>query len=154
MLKQADVLAENFRQVQWKNWGFHGKRYKKSTRAHLCFIVRFWAYRPAKRCSCHDTIIQAMSGIMMETGYPDARQCVWVPLLRIYVAVSIYSVNSECTLWPRKEPTRGACRYTMFDATLSFLEHGLMAYIATGSHHNVWEIVTPTWHLLMFSYSG
>lgn len=33
MLKQADVLAENFRQVQWKNWGFHGKRFKKSTRA-------------------------------------------------------------------------------------------------------------------------
>lgn len=32
MLKQADVLAENFAQVQWKNWGFHGKRYKKSTR--------------------------------------------------------------------------------------------------------------------------
>ena len=33
MLKQADVLAENFRPVQWKNWGFHGKRFKKSTRA-------------------------------------------------------------------------------------------------------------------------
>ncbi len=29
MLKQADVLAEIFAQVQWKNWGFHGKRYKK-----------------------------------------------------------------------------------------------------------------------------
>ncbi|XPE62602.1 hypothetical protein ACNKHU_14455 [Shigella flexneri] len=35
----------------------------------------------------------------------------------------------------------------MFDATLSFLEHGLMAYIATGSHHNTWEIAIPTWHL-------
>lgn len=52
MLKQADVLAENFRQVQWKNSGFHGKGYKKSTAPYICFIVRFRTYRSAKRCSC------------------------------------------------------------------------------------------------------
>ncbi len=93
MLKQADVLAENFRPGTMENWGFHGKRYKKSTRVSSMLLVRFWAYRPAKRCSSLRYHHQAMSGIMMETGYPDAPPVRVVPLLRIYVAVSIYSVE-------------------------------------------------------------
>ncbi len=93
MLKQADVLAENFRPGTMKNWGFHGKRFKKSTRASYMLIVRFRTYRSAKRCSCLRYHLQAMSGIMMETGYPDAPPVRLVHLLRIYAAVSIYSAE-------------------------------------------------------------
>lgn len=48
---------------------------------------------PLKDAPAYDTIIQAMSGIMMETGYLMLRQCALVPLLRISVAVFIYSVE-------------------------------------------------------------
>ncbi len=154
MLKQADVLARIFAQVQWKNSGFHGKGYKNQPAPYICFIVRFRTYRSAKNAPAYDTIIQAMSGIMMETGTLMLRQCALVPLLRISVAVLFIQWNSECTLWPRKEPERGDVDIAMFDATLSFLEHGLMAISRLGSHHNAWEIAIPTWHLWCFRYSG
>lgn len=51
MLKQADVLAENFRQYNGKTGVFMGNATRNQPASHICFIVRFWAYRPAKRCS-------------------------------------------------------------------------------------------------------
>ncbi len=93
MLKQADVLAENFRPGTMEKLGFHGKGYKKSTRASYMLHRRFWTYRSAKRCSCLRYHHSGMSGIMMETGYPDAPPVRVGTLLRIYAAVSIYSAE-------------------------------------------------------------
>lgn len=52
MLKQADVLAENFRQYNGKTGAFMGKVTRNQPAPHICFIVRFRTYRSAKRCSC------------------------------------------------------------------------------------------------------
>lgn len=89
---------------------------------------------------------------MMETGYPDAPPVrVGTSLADLCGGVYLFS-GIVSALYGREKSQRGAhVDIAMFDATLSFLEHGLMAYIATGSHHNVWEIAIPTWHLLMFS---
>lgn len=52
MLKQADVLAENFRPGTMENSGFHGKGYKKSTRALYMLHRQVSDIPSAKRCSC------------------------------------------------------------------------------------------------------
>ncbi|NYY74470.1 hypothetical protein DMH88_08535 [Escherichia coli] len=50
-------------------------------------------------------------------------------------------------LYGRAKSQRGAhVDIAMFDATLSFLEHGLMAYIATGKSPQRSEIAIPTRH--------
>lgn len=88
---------------------------------------------PLKDAPAYDTIIQAMSGIMMETGYPDAPPVrVGTSLADLCGGVYLFS-GIVSALYGREKSQRGAhVDIAMFDATLSFLEHGLMAYIATG----------------------
>ncbi len=83
-----------FAQVQSKSWGFHRKRFKKSTRVSYMLHRQVFSGHtgPLKDAPAYDTIITAISGIMMETGYPDAPP-VRVSSLPDYVAVSIYSVE-------------------------------------------------------------
>ncbi len=132
MLKQADVLAENFRPYNGKTRVFMGKVTRNQPAPYICFIVRFRTYRSAKRCSC---LRYHHSGNERDNDgnrIPDA------PPVRVGTSCGslwrclFIQWNSECTLWPRKEPERAHVDIAMFDATLSFLEHGLMAYIATG----------------------
>lgn len=133
MLKQADVLAENFRRYNGKTGVFMGNASRNQPAPHICFIVRFRTYRSAKDAPAYDTIIQAMSGIMMETGYPDAPPVrVGTSLADLCGGVYLFS-GIVSALYGREKSQRGAhVDIAMFDATLSFLEHGLMAYIATG----------------------
>lgn len=70
---------------------------------------------------------------MMETGYPDAPPVrVGTSLADLCGGVYLFS-GIVSALYGREKSQRGAhVDIAMFDATLSFLEHGLMAYIATG----------------------
>ncbi|NYY74471.1 hypothetical protein DMH88_08540 [Escherichia coli] len=112
MLKQADVLAENFF-LQWKKLGFHGKGYKEINPLIYASSSGFGHTGHFKDAPAYDTIIQAMSGIMMETGYPDAPASArWYLSCGSLWRCLFIQWNSECTLWPREEPERGACRYS------------------------------------------
>ncbi len=60
------------------------------------------------------------------------RQCALVHLLRISCGGVYLFSGIVSALYGREKSQRGAhVDIAMFDATLSFLEHGLMAYIAT-----------------------
>ena len=78
-------------------------------------------------------VFEIHSGIMMETGYPDAPPVrVGTSLADLCGGVYLFS-GIVSALYGREKSQRGAhVDIAMFDATLSFLEHGLMAYIATG----------------------
>ncbi|EIE7645286.1 CoA transferase, partial [Shigella flexneri] len=72
MLKQADVLAENFRLGTMEKLGFSWERLQEiNPRLIYASSSGFGHTGPLKDAPAYDTIIQAMSGIMMETGYPD-----------------------------------------------------------------------------------
>ncbi|EPX1360604.1 CoA transferase [Escherichia coli] len=103
MLKQADVLAENFRPGTMEKLGFSWETLQEiNPRLIYASSSGFGHTGPLKDAPAYDTIIQAMSGIVS-------------------------------ALYGREKSQRGAhVDIAMFDATLSFLEHGLMAYIATG----------------------
>lgn len=70
---------------------------------------------------------------MMETGYFDAL-LVRVGTFFADLCGGVYLFSGIVSaLYGREKSQRGAhVDIAMFDATLSFLEHGLMAYIATG----------------------
>ena len=134
MLKQADVLAENFRPGTMEKLGFSWERLQEiNPRLIYASSSGFGHTGPLKDAPAYDTIIQAMSGIMMETGYPDAPPVrVGTSLADLCGGVYLFS-GIVSALYGREKSQRGAhVDIAMFDATLSFLEHGLMAYIATG----------------------
>lgn len=134
MLKQADVLAENFRPGTMEKLGFSWECLQQiNPRLIYASSSGFGHTGPMKDSPAYDTIIQAMSGIMMETGFPDG------PPVRVGTSLSdlCAGVYMFCgiasALYGREKNGRGAhVDIAMFDSTLSFLEHGLMAYIATG----------------------
>lgn len=135
MLKKADVLAENFRPGALDKLGLSWEELQKiNPRLVYASSSGFGHSGPLKDAPAYDTIIQAMSGIMMETGFPDG------PPVRVGTSLSdlcagLYMFSGIASaLYAREKTGRGAhVDIAMFDSTLSFLEHGLMSYIATGA---------------------
>jgi CoA:oxalate CoA-transferase len=88
---------------------------------------------PLAAFPAYDTIIQAMSGIMSETGFPNGPPTrVGTSLCDLCAGVFMFS-GIASALYARERTGHGAhVDVAMFDATLAFLEHGLMTYVATG----------------------
>lgn len=134
MLKQADVLAENYRPGALEKMGFSWEELQQiNPRLIYASSSGFGHTGPLRDAPAYDTIIQAMSGIMMETGFPDG------PPVRVGTSLSdlcagLYMFSGIASaLYAREKNGRGAhVDIAMFDSTISFLEHGLMSYIATG----------------------
>ncbi|HHR6442866.1 TPA: CoA:oxalate CoA-transferase [Providencia alcalifaciens] len=134
MIKKADVLAENFRPGTMDKLGFSYEELSAiNPRLIYASSSGFGHTGPLKGFPAYDTIIQAMSGIMMETGFPDG------PPVRVGTSISdlCAGVYMFCgiasALYAREKTGKGAhVDIAMFDSTISFLEHGLMAYVSTG----------------------
>ncbi|HCT1399175.1 TPA: CoA:oxalate CoA-transferase [Morganella morganii] len=134
MIKKADVVAENFRPGTMDKLGFSYEELASiNPRLIYASSSGFGHTDPLKDFPAYDTIIQVMSGIMMETGFPDG------PPVRVGTSISdlcagIYMFSGIASaLYAREKTGQGAhVDIAMFDSTISFLEHGLMAYVATG----------------------
>jgi CoA:oxalate CoA-transferase len=88
---------------------------------------------PLTSSPAYDTIIQAMSGIMSMTGFPDGPPTrVGTSLSDLCAGVFMFS-GIASALYAREKTGRGAhVDVAMFDSTLAFLEHGFMEFVATG----------------------
>lgn len=135
MLKKADVLAENFRPGTLEKLGYSWKTLQTiNPRLIYASSSGFGHTGPLKDAPAYDTVIQGMSGLMMETGFPDG------PPVRVGTSISdlcagLYLFSGIASaLYGREKTGRGVkVDIAMFDSTLTFLEHGMMSYIAT--HH-------------------
>jgi CoA:oxalate CoA-transferase len=88
---------------------------------------------PLKEFPAYDTIIQAMSGIMNATGFPDGPATRVGTSMADLVAGVFLFIGVASALYGREKTGRGArVDIAMFDGMLSFLEHGVMEYVATG----------------------
>lgn len=134
MVRRADVLAENYRPGVMARLGF---AYDDLARINRKLVYAsssgFGQTGPLAMAPAYDTIIQAMSGIMSTTGMPDG------PPTRVGTSLSdllggLYMFSGIASaLYAREKSGRGAhVDIAMFDATLAFLEHGVMEYSATG----------------------
>ncbi len=134
MVSTADVLAENFRPGTMKHLGFsYDDLVKINPRLVYASSSGFGQTGPLTSSPAYDTIIQAMSGIMSMTGFPDG------PPTRVGTSISdlCAGVFMFCgiasALYAREKTGRGAhVDVAMFNSTLAFLEHGFMEFVATG----------------------
>ncbi|WP_213767670.1 CoA:oxalate CoA-transferase [Caballeronia sp. dw_19] len=134
MVRQADVLAENFRPGTMKHLGFSYEELSAiNPRLIYASSSGFGQTGPLATFPAYDTIIQAMSGIMDETGFADGPPTrVGTSLSDLCGGVFMFS-GIASALYAREKSGKGAhVDVAMFDATLAFLEHGFMAYVATG----------------------
>lgn len=134
MIRRADVLAENFRPGVMARLGFSYEDLAKvNPRLIYASSSGFGQTGPLADYPAYDTIVQAMSGIMDMTGFPDG------PPTRVGTSLSdllggLYMFSGIASaLYAREKTGRGThVDIAMFDATLAFLEHGAMEFAATG----------------------
>ncbi|CAB3751195.1 CoA:oxalate CoA-transferase [Paraburkholderia solisilvae] len=135
MVRQADVLTENFRPGTMAKLGFSYEALAEiNPRLIYASSSGFGQTGPLSTFPAYDTIVQAMSGIMDETGFPDG------PPTRVGTSLSdlcggvFMFCGIASALYARERTGQGAhVDVAMFDATLAFLEHGFMSYVSTGN---------------------
>lgn len=134
MVRQADVVVENFRPGVMERLGFSFAELQKlNPRIIYAASSGFGHSGPMSLNPAYDTIIQGMSGLMEATGFPDG------PATRVGTSISdiaagLYLYAGIVTaLYDRERTGKGTqVDIAMFDATLAFLEHPFMAWAATG----------------------
>ena len=134
MVRRADVLTENFRPGAMDRLGFSYEELSKiNPRLIYASSTGFGHTGPLKAFPAYDTIVQAMSGLMSLTGFPDG------PPTRVGTSISdlVAGVFMFCgiasALYAREKTGKGChVDVAMFDGSFAFLEHGLMSYSATG----------------------
>ncbi len=135
MIKKADVIAENFRPGTMAKLGFSYDKLKAvNPRLIYASLSGFGQTGPLSQSPAYDTIIQAMSGLMMQTGFPG-QPPVRVGTSIVDMITGLYLFSGITTaLYAREKTGKGAyIDVAMFDSTISILEQGLLTYLATGS---------------------
>ncbi|KXV70803.1 CoA-transferase [Acetobacter malorum] len=135
MVRKADVLAENFRPGVMDRLGFNYEELAKiNPRLIYASSSGFGQTGPLAHYPAYDTIVQAMSGVMMATGFPDGppTRVGGTSLSDLCGGVFMFC-GIASALYARERTGKGAhIDVSMFDGTLAFLQHALMCWSATG----------------------
>lgn len=134
MIKKADVLVENFRPGTMDRLGLS---YEKLSAINPQLIYAsssgFGQTGPMSQLPAYDTIIQAMSGLMMQTGFQDGPPMkTGTSLFDLITGLYLFS-GIATALFAREKTGMGThLDIAMLDASVPFLEQGLMTYLITG----------------------
>lgn len=134
MVRQADVVTENFRPGVMDRLGF-SYEVLSGINPRLIYAASsgFGHSGPMAHDPAYDTIIEGISGLMDCTGFPDG------PPTRVGtslsdIAAGLYMYAGIMTALYDRARTGHGCQVdvAMLDATLGFLVNPMMAYAATG----------------------
>ena len=134
MVRKADVVVENFRPGTMDKLGLSYETLSKmNPRLIYASNSGFGQTGPLAKYPAYDTIIQAMSGIMSVTGFPDGPPTrVGTSLSDLCAGVFLFC-GIASALYAREKSGKGSrIDIAMLDSTMAFLEHGLMEYVANG----------------------
>jgi CoA:oxalate CoA-transferase len=128
MIAKADVVVENFRPGTMAKFGLDPESLTKNNpRLIVCSISGFGQYGPMHQYAAYDTVIQAISGIMDATGFPDG------PAIRVGTSIAdiqagIYGFCGILSaLYAREKTGKGTTvDVAMLDSVFAIMEHGLM----------------------------
>jgi len=128
IIAKADIVVENFRPGVMARLGLDPQKLlEEHPRLIVCSISGFGQYGPYNQQPAYDTVVQALSGIMAATGFPDG------PPTRVGTSISDIAAGicGYCgivtALVARERTGKGTTvDIAMLDTTFALLEHGLM----------------------------
>jgi CoA:oxalate CoA-transferase len=128
MIAAADVVVENFRPGVMARLNLDpAQLVEEFPHLIVCSISGFGQYGPMHQQAAYDTVVQAVSGIMDGTGWPDGSPT------RVGTSVSdiIAGIFGYCAvvtaLYAREHTGHGTTvDIAMLDSTFSLMEQGLM----------------------------
>jgi len=149
LIVKSDVLVENFRPGVMERLGLSYEHLKKiNPKLVMCSISGYGQFGPLSSQPAYDAVIQAMSGLMSTTGYPES------PPLRagtliVDITSAMYAAFGICAALFARERT-GEGEYldvAMFDVAIQLLEAKFVDYTVTGNvpqrTGNRYPYVTP-----------
>lgn len=134
IVRRADVLVENYRPGTMEKLALDYDRLSAlNPRLVYASVSGFGQTGPLSREPAYDTVVQAFSGLMSVTGFPDG------PDTRVGTSISDLTAGLYCfsgiasALYSRERTGRGTkIDVAMFDGLLALLEHAIMEYVAHG----------------------
>lgn len=134
LVRRADVVVENFRPGTLER---HGLGYEVlrgvNPRIILASISGFGSTGPDHWEGAYDTVIQAMSGIMSVTGFPDGPATMVGDAIADCVSGTFAFGAIAAALFARERTGSGAqIDIAMFDCLLGILQNGLVKYLGSG----------------------
>ncbi|MFT5540169.1 MAG: crotonobetainyl-CoA:carnitine CoA-transferase CaiB-like acyl-CoA transferase [Alphaproteobacteria bacterium] len=134
LIKDADVLIENFRAGALARYGFDYERLAAlNPRLIHCSITGFGQDGPSAARPGYDLVIQGLAGLMDITGAPDGEpQKVGVAFADIFTG--LYSVIAiQAALRTREQTGRGAhIDMALMDSMVGVLANQALNYMVTG----------------------
>ncbi|MFW6114093.1 MAG: CaiB/BaiF CoA transferase family protein, partial [Actinomycetota bacterium] len=135
MVAASDVLVENYRPGVMKKLGVGYETLKEvNPGLVMCSISGYGQYGPLSHLPAYDAVIQAMSGLMSTTGFPDGPP-VRAGTLIVDISCAFYSAFGICAALLAREKT-GQGEYldiSMYDVAINLLEAKFVDYTVTGN---------------------
>lgn len=133
MVRQADVVVENYRPGTMERWGFDYEHLKEvNPRIILASISGFGATGPGRHRPGYDLVAQAMSGLMAVTG--DGRDPVKAGFSVGDIGAGMWAAYGiMVALWTRERTGAGQWIDTsLYEALISWQTYLAGNYFATG----------------------
>ncbi|MBN2026924.1 MAG: CoA transferase [Actinobacteria bacterium] len=145
----SDVLVENYRPGVMKKLGLDYDVLKDiNPRLVMCSISGYGQYGPLSHLPAYDAVLQAMSGLMSTTGFPETPPTRAGTLI-VDISCAFYSAFGVCAALFARERT-GEGEYldvSMYDVAINLLEAKFVDYTVTGNipqrTGNRYPYVTP-----------
>ena len=127
MITKADVLLENFRPGVMSHLGLDPQELvERHPRLIVASISGFGQWGPMSTQAAYDTVVQAYSGIMDLTGYPERTAVRVGTSVADMVAGQLGYAGITTALYARERTGRGTTvDISMLDGTFTLLEQGL-----------------------------
>lgn len=134
LVRRADVVVENFRPGTLERHGIGYDALRQvNPRIILASISGFGACGPDSWEGAYDTVIQAMTGLMSVTGFPDGPPTMAGDAIADCLTGTFTFGAIGAALFARERTGVGAhIDIAMFDCMLSILQAGMANYLATG----------------------
>ncbi len=135
LLARADVLVENYRPGTMEKLGYGwDELHRRYPRLVFTSVSGFGQTGPYRAVPAYDMVVQAMSGMMSVTGYPEGGPC------RVGVSIGdlgagLYAViGTQAALMERHRTGQGKrVDVSMLDCQVALLENPIARYGAQGS---------------------
>lgn len=135
LVAQSDILVENFRPGVMARLGLSYEELKVvNPKLIMCSISGYGQYGPLSSEPAYDAVIQAISGLMSTTGYPDGEPLRSGTLI-VDISTAMQAAFGVCAaLFAREKTGQGEhLDVAMFDVAIQLLEARFVDYTVTGA---------------------